>query len=129
MAITRKILFIDDDNMISLSIRMRLSALIDEYYFIAKANGQEGVDCFSKSKGIELIIIDYQIPVMNGLDAIKKIRELSTSVRIIMMSGEDIEKKALDAGANIFIEKPFSCDLLMIVKEQLDLYGVGEYEL
>jgi CheY-like chemotaxis protein len=53
------------------------------------------------------IITDYQMPQMNGIELTKKVREHSSRIVIIGMSGEDLGMDFLNAGANDFLRKPF----------------------
>jgi len=61
---------------------------------------------------IDIIIIDYMMPNLNGIDFIKEYRNTNTLVPIVMVtaagSDEDIHKDAFDAGVNDFIAKPIN---------------------
>ena len=71
-------------------------------------NGKEGYEKFLDNE-IDIIISDYDMPIMNGLDMIKNIREESQDIPIILVSAiEDIDVivKALQLNVNNFIKKP-----------------------
>ena len=86
-------------------------------------NGEEAVDIFDKSKesDFDLIIMDIMMPVLDGLEATRKIRSLqrrdATKIPIIAMTAnafrEDIQK-SLDAGMNEHISKPVDIDTILI---------------
>ncbi|HPW67248.1 MAG TPA: response regulator [Salinivirgaceae bacterium] len=75
---------------------------------IRAENGQEAVDIVKKTH-IDLILMDIKMPIMDGYEATKKIREFNTTVPIIaktayVISGE--EDKAKEAGCNVYLPKP-----------------------
>jgi len=77
-------------------------------------NGQEACDAV-KTQAFDLILMDVQMPVMDGLTATRSIRKDGVQVPIIAISAgamtSDIEK-AIDAGCNTHLSKPFSRDSL-----------------
>ena len=82
-------------------------------------NGKEALDKFGSSK-YDLILMDIQMPVMNGIIATKKIRELEVSsnsqIPIIAITANALsgDKEAcLAAGMNEYISKPFQVDILL----------------
>ncbi len=82
-------------------------------------NGKEALDKFGSSK-YDLILMDIQMPVMNGIIATKKIRELevssNTQIPIIAITANALsgDKEAcLAAGMNEYISKPFQVDILL----------------
>lgn len=81
----------------------------------------------SNAKKADLILMDYQIPGIDGISAIKKIRESATyaDLPIIMITANDDQKileKAFDAGAYDFIAKPIrKTELIARIKSQLRL--------
>ena len=74
------------------------------------ADGVEAVNAIKKSDDYDLILMDWNMPNMLGIDAVKAIRELGSTTPIIMVTTE-AEKgrvvEALKAGANNYIIKPF----------------------
>lgn len=102
-----KILIIEDDKEISNMVTMYLK---NEGYDIIQAfNGQDGIH---KALEInpELILLDLMLPVVDGMECLRKIREKST-VPILIMSAKnsDLDKVlGLGLGADDYIEKPFS---------------------
>lgn len=90
-------------------------------------NGQLAVERFERSAEGEFdaILMDVQMPVMNGHDATKEIRALkrsdATKIPIIAMTANafaEDEKAALDAGMNAHVAKPLDIDLLKKVIKQ-----------
>lgn len=102
-----RILIIEDQD----DFRQLLQLTLDfQGYDVATAeNGSRGFD-LAKSMDFDLITSDIEMPVMNGIDFVRKYRaEISTATPIIVLSAaeSDIKQTALAAGATQLIEKPF----------------------
>ncbi len=87
------------------------------------ANGKEAVEICKNNNNIGMLLIDIKMPVMNGYDAIKQIRELRPFLPIIAQTAFALSNdmlKAFNAGSNDYISKPFKKEqLLAIVKKHL----------
>ena len=71
-------------------------------------NPIEGID-YVKSHQIDLAIVDYMMPQMNGLEVIKKLKQINDNIKILMitsMDDNDLKLKALEYGATDFLTKP-----------------------
>lgn len=105
-----KIMVVDD----SIVFRSAISqSLYDAGLEVAKtaSNGKIAVDLVHAINDFDLIIIDLEMPVMDGLTAIEEIRKINKEVTIIVFSSQTmkgVEKtfQALNAGANDFLAKP-----------------------
>ena len=88
-------------------------------------NGKEAVEMVQNNDKIGIVLIDIKMPVMNGYDAIKKIRELRPHLPIIAQTAFALSHemlKAFNAGSNDYISKPFKKEqLLDLVKKHLSL--------
>lgn len=109
-----KILTIDDDPDILDVLAITLS---DNYDVISAPNGKEGLDMV-RSKNPDLIITDYNMPVMNGPDFCKELRKdiLFRHIPIIMLTGKGEVKDmvfGIEAGADDYLTKPFEPDTLL----------------
>jgi len=86
-------------------------------------NGREAVEMCEKNDRIGIILIDIKMPVMNGYEAIKKIREFRPSLPIIAQTAFALSNemlKAFNAGSNDYISKPFTREqLLSIVSKNM----------
>ena len=95
---------------------------------IEAANGREGLDRLHQTSGVDLILVDWNMPEMNGLDFIRSVRADRTydAVRILMVTTETEQAqvvRALDAGANEYLMKPFTRDVLVAKLSLLDVLG------
>ncbi|WP_372774471.1 response regulator [Mangrovibacterium sp.] len=84
-------------------------------------NGLEAVDLFKKHQDFDLILMDLQMPEMNGYEATRIIKSINPSIPIIAQTAfamaED-RAKALNAGCNEYLAKPIrSKDLLNLVEK------------
>jgi two-component system KDP operon response regulator KdpE len=106
------VLVVDDDPQIRRVLR---TALIEHGYEATDArNGEEAVERLREEKP-SLIILDMNMPGMNGIETCRTIRSTST-VPIIMLTVRDSESdkiEALDAGADDYVTKPFSSPELL----------------
>ena len=95
---------------------------------IEAANGREGLDRLRQTPDMDLILVDWNMPEMNGLDFIKAVRadRAYDTVRIMMVTTETEQAqvmRALDAGANEYLMKPFTRDVLVAKLSLLDVLG------
>ena len=110
------VLVVEDDRACSLLAGKMLEALGCRAEFAA--NGQEAVEAFGSGK-IFAILMDMQMPVMDGLSATRKIRELEARsgahVPIIALTANVMpgdRERCLSAGMDAFLSKPFNKDQL-----------------
>lgn len=116
-----RILIVDDGSFIRRFIRgIVTNSAGREYEVVGEAgNGQEAVEQYRLLKP-DLVTLDITMPVMNGLEALKKIREHDPEARIVMVSAAGHEaavKEAIQNGARSFVLKPFTADVLRQVLE------------
>lgn len=114
---TRKIrvLVVDDSAVIRGLVTRWLSGEADIEVVGAAVNGKDGVDHAEKFKP-DLILLDIEMPVMDGVTALPAIRKAAPNARVIMAStlthrGAEITIKALAAGASDYIPKPDASQL------------------
>ena len=121
-----KILTVEDDNM----IREGLSEYLSEFgYTVIQA--KDGIEALSKfNSAINLVILDIQIPFINGLEVLKEIRKKSNLPILILTAFSDEEYK-IEAFTNLadgYIEKPFSLPVLKARIDSLMKKNFGQIE-
>lgn len=108
-----RILLVDDE--------MRLRKLVKDYlkredYDVLEAeNGRQALDIFFSENGIDLVILDVMMPVLDGWQTLKEIRALS-KVPVIMLTARSTEEDELygfGLGADEYVSKPFSNKILV----------------
>ena len=84
-------------------------------------NGAEAVDIFTNLvPKPNLILMDYRMPVMNGIEATKRILEIEPLAQILFLSADSrVEDEAIEAGACGFLRKPISCSEIITTIEKL----------
>lgn len=111
-----RVLMVDDSNTMRRITKTQLNALgITDT--IEAENGMDAIDKLKGNMPIDIVTLDINMPVMDGMTALKKIRSDSTfkDVKIIMLTSESEKTtvlEALQAGANNYIVKPFTPDAL-----------------
>ena len=119
-------LVIDD----SRAVRMLIGATLREqgYEVFEAGHGQEGLAQLRANTDIKLALVDWNMPVMDGLAFIEAVRKeaIWNDVKLVMVTTEtEIEQvqRAMSAGANEYVMKPFTADVLVA---KLSLLGAFE---
>ncbi|MFE8703123.1 response regulator transcription factor [Cytobacillus sp. FJAT-54145] len=117
----KRILLAEDEEILRMLIVDTLDS--EEYEVDEAADGQEAIQYFLNNE-YDLVILDYMMPTVTGLEVIEKIRELGSDVKILMLSAKSQQfeqERVMEAGANFFMAKPFSpLQLFEKVEEILD---------
>ncbi len=106
----KKVLVIDDSALIHQMYKMVLMRYKCE--IVDAMNGQDGLDKLAKNPDINLILLDINMPVMNGIEFIKKVKDIAEykDIPIVMVSTEGKEEdtlRGLALGAKGYVKKPF----------------------
>ena len=113
-----RILIVEDDPVSQEYIREILKS--SEASMDITGNGEEGLEYYRTHKNYSLILLDLQLPGMNGIEIIEQIRKEDNSTPIIAQTayamGRDKEK-CLQAGCNEFITKPFNAHTLISIMD------------
>ena len=110
-----RILVVEDDQTIREGISEYLSEF--DYTVLEAKDGKEALELFGPS--INLVILDIQIPFINGLEVLKEIRKTS-KLPVLMLTAFGDEEYKIDAFTNLadgYMEKPFS---LPVLKARID---------
>ncbi|MCF8303690.1 MAG: tetratricopeptide repeat protein [Bacteroidales bacterium] len=86
------------------------------YEVIYAKDGKEAVDLLRKNPGINVVLMDIKMPVMDGYEATRKIREFNKEVKIIAQTAYALEgdrERALEAGCDEYISKPIKKEELL----------------
>jgi len=108
----RHTVLVVDDSMV---VRNNIKSLLENLFFkvITVAHGEEAVMMLQTNNNISLVVTDYNMPVMDGLELTKEIRTTydKNDISIVALSSSDDEEVIalfLKNGANDYIKKPFS---------------------
>lgn len=86
------------------------------YNLIHVVNGKEAVETMQTSNNIDLILMDFNMPIMNGLDATIEIRKINSTIPIIALTAYAMmadKEKALSIGCTDYLSKPVTKALLL----------------
>ena len=123
-----KILIVDDDAI----FRSEFKKCFDDWNIIEAANGDEALSILNKPNEISLVILDVNMPGINGIEALRKIKEFSPQIGIIIITGygtEEIAIKALRFKADNYIKKPFDIEQTKaIIEKVIEKLQNGESE-
>ena len=106
------ILIVEDTE---LNIDLMTQMLEDSYNLLIARDGEQGV-AIAQEKNPDLILMDISLPVMDGYEATRKIRETLQATPILGLSAHAMsadEKKAKEAGCNDYLTKPINKKLLI----------------
>lgn len=110
-----KILLVDDSGtMRTIQKRCLLKLGVPEDGIVEAENGQVAFEYFS-SNAFDIVMTDWNMPVMDGLSLLKKIREGNKQVPVIMITTEAERSRvvtAIEAGVSDYLVKPFTADTL-----------------
>jgi two-component system chemotaxis response regulator CheY len=119
-----RVLVIDDSRAIRAIIGKTLLELGLEV--VEAIHGRDGLAKLQSEPGIELVLVDWNMPEMNGIDFIRAVRSqrIYDSLRIMMVTTEteqELVMQALEAGANEYLMKPFTREILVAKLSLLDV--------
>lgn len=121
----KKILVVDDSSLIHQMYRLVMSRYKCE--IVDAMNGQEALDILSLQNDVQLILLDINMPVMNGVQFLEKAAKtgLPSKIPIIVISTEGKEEdtlRGLRLGARGYLKKPFNpTDLYSLIEKILPL--------
>ena len=95
---------------------------------IEAGNGLQALEQMRTNPDVELVLVDWNMPEMNGLEFITAVRTQRAfdAVKLVMVTTETEQEqgtRALDAGANEYVMKPFTKEILVAKLGLLDIFG------
>ena len=118
----KRVLIADDTTLMREMIRGALPA--EDYQIVGEAtSGDMAIELYKETKS-DVMLLDINMPKMNGIDALTEIMKIDPDAKVIMCSDQKYESMimmALKKGAKDFVIKPFtSYDVLLAVKKLFD---------
>jgi signal transduction histidine kinase/FixJ family two-component response regulator len=104
----KTILVVDDNDM----NRLVAATMLENYQLVIReaCNGVEAIDSIREQQP-DLVLMDLQMPVLNGLEATKRLRETGNQVPVVALTANAIkgeQEKCLEAGMNDYLSKPYT---------------------
>jgi CheY-like chemotaxis protein len=112
----KRILIVDDEELVRkllFDIFERFSCEVE-----TAANGVEAIEQIAV-KSYDLIVTDYMMPKMDGLELTRKIKTISPSLPILIITGNGPEQELLKNGAAACIKKPFSISEIKRISQNI----------
>lgn len=112
----KRILYAEDDVTLAFLTKDGLEAYYD---VIHCENGQDAIDLF-KSQSFDACVFDVVMPIKDGFELAKEIREINTEIPILFLSAKTLKEdriKGLKIGADDYLIKPFSLEELQLKLE------------
>ncbi len=109
-----KILLVDDSRTIR-NIQKNTLKTLGHTDVLEAADGLEALACLSKEKDIDLMLVDWNMPNMDGITLVRKVRETDKQLPMIMVTTEAEKRRVLEAvkaGVNNYVVKPFTAETL-----------------
>lgn len=108
---SKRIMIVDD----AIFMRMKLKDILEKNGYEVVAEAQNGADAIEKYRAErpEIVTMDITMPEMDGIEALRGIKRIDPSARVIMCSAmgqQAMVMEAIQAGALDFIVKPFETD-------------------
>ncbi len=118
-----KILVADDSKMARKMVIKTLNEVLDNNIEIFEAqNGQEALELY-KEKSPKIVFLDLTMPVMDGFEALEKIKQYDTNAKVVIISA-DIQKfsvdRVIELGAFNFIKKPIDAHKMEQILNKLN---------
>ncbi len=112
-----KVLIIDDSGVMRKIIQRNIvqaGLLVDQ--FLEAGDGKEGLEKVGQNNDLNLILCDWNMPNMTGIEFVKTLRSSDKNTPIVMITtegGESKTEEAKNSGANGYLTKPFTTDQLL----------------
>jgi two-component system chemotaxis response regulator CheY len=114
----KKLMVVDDSStMRKIIIRVLRQADIAVQTVVEASNGVEALAQLASHPDVQLILSDVNMPEMNGIDLVRKVREKHDAAKlpivIVTTEGGDVMRQlAMDEGANAYVGKPFTPEII-----------------
>lgn len=120
----RKVLVVDDSKL----MHKMYEVMLRQYPLVYALDGRQALERLREHSDIELVLLDINMPNMNGLEFLAEVRANGghPGLAIIIISTEGREEdtaRGLEAGANAYIKKPFHSEEILDVISRLEKPG------
>jgi two-component system chemotaxis response regulator CheY len=116
-----RILVVDDSRL----IHKMFDVMLQKYALVHAMDGREGLERLHDNSDVDLILLDINMPNMNGLEFLREVKATASwcDIPVVIVSTEGKEEdtaEALEAGAAAYIKKPFRGEEILSVIERLE---------
>ena len=117
----KRILIVDDEAVVAFFLMEGLKGLGEEYDVHTSGSAESALEQMQRAH-FDLAVVDYRLPGLDGLDLIRRLREISPETHTIMItaySSPELEEEAQRLRAARYLEKPFRIQDLMCTIEEV----------
>ena len=106
-----KILLVDDSKAVHAFTKTFFG---EQHQILSAYHGKDALEQLAEHGDVECVLLDWEMPIMDGFETLQNIRKDGDTPIIMVTSKNDIDliAKALEHGANEFVMKPFTKDIL-----------------
>ncbi|HEV8577499.1 MAG TPA: response regulator [Thermoanaerobaculia bacterium] len=120
----RKVLVVDDSKL----MHKMYEVMLRQYSLVYALDGRQALDRLQEHPDIDLVLLDINMPNMNGLEFLAELRAdgSRTDLPVIIISTEGRDEdtiRGLEAGATVYIKKPFHSEEILDVIARLQTKG------
>ena len=120
----RKVLVVDDSKL----MHKMYEVMLRQYSLVYASDGRQALDRLQEHADIDLVLLDINMPNMNGLEFLAQLRADGSraNLPVIVISTEGREEdtnRGLEAGATAYIKKPFQTEEILAVIARLETKG------
>jgi CheY-like chemotaxis protein len=122
----RKVLVVDDSKL----MHKMYEVMLRQYPLVYASDGRQALDRLREHPDIDLVLLDINMPNMNGLEFLAELRsdDARADLPVIIISTEGREEdtaRGLEAGATAYIKKPFHSEEILEVISRLEKKGAA----
>ena len=115
VAVQARVLVVDDHSLLRTGVANIINQEADLEVVAEAANGRDAIDAFQLHHP-DVVLMDLRMPEMEGVEAIRRIREIDSQARVVVLTTYDADEdiaRALQAGAKAYILKDIAADALV----------------
>ena len=112
-----KVMFVDDEEQIRKNTGLLLGKFFDEVKIYN--NGQEALDAFKENSTFDIIITDIQMPKMDGISMVKKMKEIKKDIFVVFITAVRRESEDEACLCDMYITKPISYEDIKNLMEKV----------
>ncbi|HEX5716441.1 MAG TPA: response regulator [Thermoanaerobaculia bacterium] len=122
----RKVLVVDDSKL----MHKMYEVMLRQYPLVYASDGRQALDRLQEHPDIDLVLLDINMPNMNGLEFLAELRSdaAHANLQVIIISTEGREEdtaRGIEAGATAYIKKPFHSEEILEVISRLEKKGAA----
>ena len=122
----RKVLVVDDSKL----MHKMYEVMLRQYALVYASDGRQALDRLQDHADIDLVLLDINMPNMNGLEFLAELRSdaARADLQVIIISTEGREEdtaRGIEAGATAYIKKPFHSEEILEVISRLEKKGAA----